>query len=143
MTASSLAEKAKHAKPPASQGGWWSGRCPAHDDQHASLGWCDGSKKVGLSCKAGCTRAAIMAALGLTEKDMWLEPKQGKANMKKNIVATYDYVDEKGALLYQAVRYAVHGGGKTFSVRRPTSHQARRVDQQAPRGCTARALPPG
>jgi hypothetical protein len=40
---------------------------------------------------------------------------QGNAAPKANVVATYDYTDDKGGLLYQVVRYEP----KSFRQRRP------------------------
>jgi hypothetical protein len=71
----------------------------------------------------------IMREIGLTEKRdayAWAEregfwkngaaPKSGSGAWK--MVATYDYRDEGGALLYQKVRYAP-GSPQRFSLRRP------------------------
>lgn len=47
------------------------------------------------------------------------DPQSGTARRpKKRVVATYDYGDEQGALLYQVVRYEP----KTFKVRRPNGN---------------------
>src|SRR4051794_22411455 len=48
-------------------------------------------------------------------------PAAPSANGKPRIVATYDYRDERGQLLYQAVRYepGLDGEPKTFRQRRP------------------------
>jgi hypothetical protein len=53
-------------------GRWYSSygtaRCPAHDDRNPSLTIRDGADAVLLSCKAGCPREAVIAAL----KAQWL-----------------------------------------------------------------------
>jgi len=88
--------------------------CPAHDDRQASLSVNEDNGRLLLHCHAGCAFPAIRDALGLTNADLRTteEPAgQGAAR----IVATYDYLDERGALLYQVVRYAP----KTFRQRRP------------------------
>jgi P4 family phage/plasmid primase-like protien len=41
---------------------------------------------------------------------------------RQRIEATYDYADEQGQLLFQAVRYRKADGDKTFSQRRPNGH---------------------
>ena len=98
--------------------------CPGHDDRRASL-----SIGVGLSsdpcavieCDAGCSTEAVMAAWGLPVAalfDRWWD-----ANGRPGIVATYDYTDEAGKLLYQVVR----NDRKDFPQRRP------RVDDRC--GC--------
>jgi len=69
MTSAEFAKRIEQAKEPYSPDGWWSGRCPAHDDENPSLGWKDGDKKIGIKCQAGCTRGQVLAALNLTEDD--------------------------------------------------------------------------
>jgi hypothetical protein len=82
-------------------------RCPAHDDRRASLSvGCGSEDKVLIKCHAGCETEAILAALGLTWKDLYPED-SGKGS--KDIVATYDYVDQRGRPLYQVVRFAPKG----------------------------------
>jgi len=89
----------------------WEARCPAHDDQKASLGIAEGEGgRVVLKCLAGCEVADVMAALGLPMSELFAD--QGP---QRRIVATYDYRDESGALLYQVVRYEP----KDFRQRRP------------------------
>lgn len=53
----------------------WSARCPAHDDKHPSLSIAiapDGG--VFVNCFAGCTRAEILSAVGLHERDLHPRP---------------------------------------------------------------------
>jgi putative DNA primase/helicase len=95
-------------------GDGWEARCPVHDDGKASL-----SISVGqdgrhlLKCHAGCHIEDIVAAIGLTMADLF-RPHAG-AKVKRRIVATYDYTDETGVLLFQCVRYLP----KDFRQRRP------------------------
>ncbi|MFO1353021.1 MAG: DUF3631 domain-containing protein [Gammaproteobacteria bacterium] len=87
------------------QGDGWMAKCPSHEDNKASLSI--GAGKNGhpvLHCFAGCSFANILAALDLP-----------KGNSDAHIVATYDYRDESGALLYQKVRYEP----KRFTQRKP------------------------
>lgn len=91
----------------------WSAKCPAHDDQVASLSVGVGRDgRVVLKCHAGsgCPTDDIVRALGLKMSDLF-EP----SNDRPEIVATYDYVDENGNLLFQAVRFFP----KDFRQRRP------------------------
>jgi len=80
--------------------------CIAHEDNHPSASW--NRKKATwhcLACGAGGGTRDLAERLGIhIEKP---EPRQ--------IVATYDYRDETGQLLYQSVRYQP----KAFSQRRP------------------------
>jgi 5S rRNA maturation endonuclease (ribonuclease M5) len=91
----------------------WEARCPAHDDRVASLSIAGGDDgRVLLRCHAGtgCATEEIVAAIGLKMVDLF-EP----SSSKRRIVATYDYEDEQGALLFQAVRFEPKG----FAQRRP------------------------
>lgn len=82
-------------------------RCPAHDDEKASLEVSWGDKgKVLAYCHASCTFAQIVAKLGLTKND--LDP-------KPVITHKYDYRDEDGVLKYQVTRWEP----KEFRQRRP------------------------
>jgi 5S rRNA maturation endonuclease (ribonuclease M5) len=97
----------------------WAARCPAHDDRKPSLTISAGDDgRILLHCQAGCDLDAVLAALGLTVKDLF-PPKQKTAG-RAGIVATYDYVDEAGVLLFQVVRY----DNKTFKQRQPDKTQA-------------------
>jgi 5S rRNA maturation endonuclease (ribonuclease M5) len=68
-----------------------------------------------LKCFAGCTLESIMGTLGLKLADLF-PPRTGNgADPKGRIVATHDYTDEAGKLLFQCVRYEP----KDFKQRRP------------------------
>ena len=122
------------------RGDYAKAKCPAHEDNQNSL-----SLKVGkngsllMKCHAGCDVKNVLAQLNLEFKDLWPnndtpskpsaqwhaiphKPAQtkAKANKKpssvpKKIVATYDYLDENGKLLFQTVRY----DPKDFRQRQP------------------------
>ncbi len=98
----------------------WQARCPAHDDQTASLAIALGDDgRLLLHCHANCATADVLRAVNMTMAD--LMPKQnggshnephqtnGAARSKGKsvgrIVAEYDYHNESGKLLYQAVRF--------------------------------------
>ncbi len=80
----------------------WQACCPAHEDKKASLSISVTEGKILLHDHAGCPPEAILEAVGLKLKDLFLEPKARPT--KPEIVATYDYTDEAGKLLFQAVR---------------------------------------
>jgi hypothetical protein len=87
--------------------------CPAHEDGTASL--CVGRGDKGgivLSCMAGCATEDVLDRAGLTYQDV-MPPTT--TTSKRRIVATYDYTDRAGALLYQVVRYSP----KDFRQRKP------------------------
>jgi 5S rRNA maturation endonuclease (ribonuclease M5) len=87
----------------------WSARCPAHDDNRASLSISLGQDgRVLLHCHAGCTFEEVLAAADLKASDL-LSP------TNRGVVATYDYHTAEGELVYQVVRYAP----KDFRQRRP------------------------
>lgn len=90
----------------------WMARCPAHDDGTASLSLSEGEKGVILHCHANCSPESIVNKIGLKMADLF---KQNGHPQKREIVATYDYRDEEGKLLFQSVRYQP----KKFSQRRP------------------------
>lgn len=93
-------------------GSSWMAKCPAHNDRNPSLAIRESDGKILLRCHAGCSQHDVidaMKALGLWELER-TEPSR--------IVATYDYTDEHGALLYQVVRYEPKG----FKQRRPDGY---------------------
>lgn len=58
---------------PHQSGAGWAARCPAHDDSTPSLTISEGADGRALCCcQAGCTAAEIMAAVGLTLRDMFV-----------------------------------------------------------------------
>ncbi|MDP9358102.1 MAG: hypothetical protein M3R02_23015, partial [Chloroflexota bacterium] len=91
------------------QGQGHTAKCPAHDDRKNSLKIDEGDDgRVLLRCYARCDVARIVAALGLQMRDLFPNPgppPQGSNRARGRIVATYDYVDADGHLLYQAVRF--------------------------------------
>lgn len=82
--------------------GKWAARCPGHDDKHASLSIAQGDDgRVLLHCHAGCAPVEICQVVGLRMGDLF-PAKQRSGN---RIVATYDYRDENGEVLFQSVRF--------------------------------------
>ena len=89
-------------------------RCPAHNDRHASLSVSRGDDgRVLLHCHAGCSPVEVCQALGLRLGDLF--PPKNNGDGRGRIVATYDYRDADGGLLFQVVR----SEGKKFAQRRP------------------------
>ncbi len=92
--------------------------CPAHDDGKHSLSVRETEGGVVLiKCFAQCATEDVLHALGLTWSDLYPSDDHDDdgPSTGRRIVATYDYRDEEGRLVYQVVRYAP----KDFRQRRP------------------------
>lgn len=114
-------------------GGGWTCKCPAHDDQKNSLSLTEKDGKLLWKCHAGCSQSAVMDGLaeqGLIAKRVNKDnatraqahtrktekPKKSNVVPLGKIVATYDYMDVTGTLLFQVIRFEP----KTFRQRRPS-----------------------
>lgn len=101
-------------------GGYWMARCPAHDDNTASMSVARGTEQpVVFKCHAGCDRDLILDALGLSLQDV-SKPAEERRQFAEwtphgDAIAVYDYTDEAGALLFQVLRTA----RKQFPQRKP------------------------
>ena len=86
-------------------GGGWDCRCPAHDDQEPSLSLSVGEDgRLLWCCHTGCDQAAVLD--GLKKRGVLVngdareaEPKAAKGR----IISVYDYLDERGELLFPAI----------------------------------------
>ena len=102
-------------------GDWYTTFCPvhepegAHNGHHASLRVMAATEVedgVIMACMAGCAAADLRAALGLSE--VGIKPTSdantflfwASTAATSGPVATYDYSDENGGLLFQKLRYA-------------------------------------
>lgn len=130
-----LEEFISHVQDARRQGSGYVAKCPAHEDNKASLGINQAQDgKILLKCYAGCTFDAIVQELGIEKKELMgghdftstpyspspsrqtvsAQPaKEQPTELEKEVV--YSYRDELGFLLYQAVRLP----GKKFTQRRP------------------------
>jgi putative DNA primase/helicase len=110
---SAVLDRLRNVQP--KQVGGWEALCPAHDDARRSLSVAEGNDgTVLLHCHAGCTAEQIVAAIELSMRDLFPST-NGRNRGSFHIVATYDYTDENGALLYQVCRLEP----KDFKQRRP------------------------
>lgn len=110
MTIDELVGRCQNAK--ATGESSWQVRCPAHDDQQASLSLKSGNEgRILMHCHAGCKNPDILKAWGLK----WQDVMGQRDSRKREIEQTYDYNDEDGNLLFQVVRMRP----KAFLQRRP------------------------
>lgn len=107
MRAADFAKLVKRVK---RRGAWYDAICPAHEDRNASFSFRDGDHALIVKCHAGCTHTQILAALSLGIEALEfttaspLEPR-ARLHLARREVATFDYRDLDGTLLYQVVRY--------------------------------------
>ena len=98
----------------------WEARCPCrNDDNNPSLSVGIGKEdKVLVTCHRGqgCSIDEICKSVGMTVGELYPEKKEER---KLSLVATYDYRDENGKLLFQKQRFIDQWGKKTFRQRRP------------------------
>lgn len=85
----------------------WLACCPGHDDQKPSLSISTGKDgRVLLKCMAGCATETVVAAMELTMANLFEDDaKASGQTAKARLVATYDYRDEQGTLLFQVCRF--------------------------------------
>src|SRR5215218_1145942 len=100
--------------------GYFMACCPAHEDHEPSLSIDEGDDgRVLLRCFAGCPTERIVASMDLTMRDLFPDNQPphrlALASAPRRIVATYDYHDADGQLVFQVVRYEPKG----FRQRRP------------------------
>jgi putative DNA primase/helicase len=106
MTAAEIAHHLHGRK----SGSGFVAKCPAHDDHEPSLSLSDGHDgRLLVHCHAGCEQRDVVEALKV--QGLWPDVEKHQ----HRIVATYDYTDEHGVVLYQVVRYQP----KTFRQRYP------------------------
>lgn len=109
--ASELAHRLKAKR----AGTGWTARCPAHDDRTASLSINEGQDGK-LYCHAGCPFEAILKAVDIgPAKPNGHDSGNHTGKTEAQLVATYNYEDATGKLVFQVVRYAP----KDFRQRRP------------------------
>lgn len=95
-----LAELEAKGFKPQRRGEAWETRCPAHEDNRASLSVSEGQgAKVLVKCHAGCEAKEVVSRLGLAMRDLF--PARTSSS---RIAAQYPYTDESGQLLFEVVR---------------------------------------
>lgn len=116
-----LDEVLARVRQPKKDGEWYSALCPVHETNgnghHASLRLRAATQVedgVIVSCMAGCARADLQAALGLSGMGSKSSSSDDNTHLfwaesrppADAIVATYDYTDEEDHLLFQKLRFA-------------------------------------
>jgi len=80
-------------------------RCPIHEDKTPSLSVCEVNGRILVNCFAGCATEEVIGAMGLKMSDLFTGNEKnalaGANDKGGEIVATYDYTDENGNLLFQ------------------------------------------
>ena len=117
-------------------GAGWTAQCPAHKDRNPSLSINEREGKILIYCHAGCATEDVLKVAGIDPRELFAD-----STARPTIVAEYSYVDEKGDLLFQVVRYEP----KSFRQRRPDGNGGwtwkldgvRRVLYQLPEVLTA------
>ncbi len=97
--------------------------CPAHADNSPSLSIKEDDDRILINCFSGCSTESICTAIGLALKDLFVttngfhsnDHRPNKNEQTQREIATYDYTDEDGNLLFQVVRFEP----KDFRQRRP------------------------
>lgn len=101
-------------------GSGWQARCPCrNDDDNPSLSIGQGNDgRVLVNCHrgGGCDIVEICKSVGVKVTDLY-PPRQEER--KLSLVATYNYRDADGKLVYQKQRFVDQWGKKTFKQRRP------------------------
>lgn len=87
--------------------------CPAHSDSVPSFNVSVKNGVILFHCQTGCSQESVLESL--RERGLWSAESNTSPPVKSEIIATYDYKDAHGNLLYQAVRYVP----KDFRQRRP------------------------
>jgi putative DNA primase/helicase len=98
-------EKARKA------GSGYNVRCPAHQDDNASLTITQADDKILMHCHAGCSTAEILQHANLKASDLFLTPLTQQQEKKSTY---YVYTDEKGEPKHRSVKYFINGK-KAFS----------------------------
>lgn len=109
-----ILERFQSLRPVPRKADTWVALCPAHEDRNPSVSVAIRNGRLLVYCFAGCSTNAIARALGVPVK-AWFPEREKVKRMQRRIIETYDYADENGEVLYQAVRYEPKG----FSQRRP------------------------
>lgn len=102
--------------------GQWSARCPCrNDDNNPSLSVAEENGRILMHCHRGngCDVFKICESIGISVAEIMPDDPQPQKKSGLTLVASYDYIDKDGQLLFQKLRYLDENGKKTFRQRRP------------------------
>ena len=99
-------------------GSQYTAKCPAHDDQTASLSVAYRDGKILLNCFAGCSFDAITHALNLPASAFFEDTGEKKQRLRTSTVA-YNYNAADGSLVYRKLRREYNDGTKDFIFIKP------------------------
>lgn len=102
--------------------GQWSARCPCrNDDNNPSLSVAEENGRILMHCHrgSGCDVFKICESIGISVAEIMPDDPQPQKKSGLTLVASYDYIDQDGQLLFQKLRYLDENGKKTFRQRRP------------------------
>ncbi len=90
--------------------------CPCHDDKTPSLIIYVNKDWVNIECMAHCPEEAVLHALGLRKRDLYIGNQPYKQSDKKTVVkeTVYPYRNSDGTLLYSKKRLDYEDGTKSF-----------------------------
>jgi len=93
----------------------WRARCPAHKDEKASLSIKLDTDRILLHCFAGCSPEAIVNALGLELRDLFLEPDRSHRKQKtKGKTYVWQIRDLGGNLIAEHIRVDTPDGKRLW-----------------------------
>lgn len=79
-----LADFLSHFDRPRRTSRGWLAKCPAHADRRPSLGIAEGdSGRILLKCWTGCSAAEIVAAMGLSMRDLFADEMPSRDAMRR------------------------------------------------------------
>lgn len=93
----------------------WRAKCPAHDDDKPSLSIKLDTNRILLHCFAGCSPEAIVDALGLEMRDLFLEPEK---SLSKHKISNKEHVwtlrDPDGNVVAEHIRIDTPDGKRLW-----------------------------
>ncbi len=96
----------------------WTARCPAHADRSPSLSVGQDGDKLLVHCHTGCTSESVMAALGLSMRDLWLTESY-RAPLKARRLPSWAALRQEADILLMCLDAREQNGSAEFRRRYP------------------------